>query len=104
MNDMLVSPESKYEKKMPTARVTMHKDHASKMKVGDEMKMHVKGKVKGVNQSFDHPDHYDVEMEDAEVEPQDDAKEEKGEKYDMATMPRKELKKKVMKASDEEGY
>lgn len=103
MTDMPVDPMSEDKKKGPTARITVHKDHASKMKVGDEMKMHVKGKVKGVQESFSHPDHYDVDMEDAEVEPQDDSKSEKSEKYTMATMPRKDLKKKIMKSDDEEG-
>lgn len=95
MNDYPVNPSDE-KKKTPTARVTVHKDHASKMTPGSDVEMHLKGKVKGVNQSYDHPDHYDVEMDEAEVSPKDDEKDES-----MAKMPLGKLKKKIMPQDEE---
>lgn len=84
----------------PTARITVHKDHLKGMKMGEPIAMKVKGHVKGMNQNFDSKDHYDVELDNPEVEA--------AEKYDgtnddnMATMPREKLKKKIMSFGEDD--
>ena len=80
----------------PTARMTVHKDHLKGMKMGEPVEMKVKGRVKGMNQSYDSKDHYDLELEDPEVEAAEKNDEGDDDHYDMASMPRAELKKKIM--------
>lgn len=78
----------------PSARMTVHKDHVKDMKMGEPVEMKVKGHIKSMNQNYDSKDHYDVELDNPEVESSGSRKK-KNDNY--ADMDRKDLKKKIMK-------
>lgn len=94
--------EAKPEKMPPTCRVCVSKEEAAKMKVGSSVKLSLDGEVKSLHPSYDDKEMYEVEIENPTVEVEGAEDDSKDEKYNMATMPRKDLKKKIMKPSDEE--
>jgi len=109
MNDIPVSVDSKEQKKS-TARVTVHGDIAKKMKVGESAAMRMKGAVKSIMPAYDHAEHYDVEIEEPEIEHiMNDGKHENladapKHKEDLASMPKEKLKKKIMVKDTTDGY
>lgn len=92
----------KNEKSQPTSRVNVSKDEAAKMKVGSSICLSLEGEVKSLHPSYDDKEMYEVEIENPTVTVEGDDNDESDEKYNMATMPRKELKKKIMKSADDE--
>ena len=88
-------PESLDSKEAPksSARVTVHGDIAKKMTIGEPAAMRMKGKVKSLHPNMDHKDHYDVEIEEPEIEHLDN----EGNNENLAKMPKEELKKKITK-------
>lgn len=91
------SPE---DKPKPTSRITISKEDAKNMTVGDRVSVKLSGEVKSLNRSYDDKEMYDVEIEDVSVS---EIKDEKKKKDDgnFATMDRKDLKKKITPKDDE---
>jgi len=92
MSDIQAIP-SEPKKEKPSARITMHEDHVKNMKVGMPHSMKMSGKIKGISKSYSHDNHYDVEMEDPQIESEDTATEDNN----AATMPKEKLKEKISK-------
>lgn len=88
-----VTPATPNFKEQPksTARVTVHGDIAKQMTVGEPAAMRMKGKVKSIGKSYDHAEHYDVEIEDPHIEHIAN----NGDDENLATMPKEKLKKKI---------
>jgi hypothetical protein len=97
MNDMPVTPN---EKEKPTCRICISKDDASKMKVGSDIRVEVSGQVKSLHPSYDDKSMYEVEIEDPKCDVESSEDESK-EDSNMATMPRKKLKEKIMPQDEE---
>ena len=97
MEDIPTSLDSKEQPKS-LARVTVHGDIAKNMTVGEPAEMRMKGKVKSLQPAYNIADHYDVEIEEPEVEHIDN----EGKHENLATMPKDELKKKISKSADAE--
>jgi hypothetical protein len=99
-----MEPIAMPEKRMPTCRVVVSKEEAAKMKVGSNVKLEVSGEVKSLHPDFDNKEMYEVEVENpsVQVEMAEEGDDKKDDKYDMATMPRKDLKKKIMPKEDKE--
>lgn len=101
MSAEMAMPSSSNEKSKPTARVSVSKDEAAKMKVDSEISLSMSGKVKSLHPSYDDKEMYEVEIEDPKVEVEN-SDDEKKEDDNFATMPREKLKKKIQEPSDEE--
>ena len=100
---MMDSPETASNKAdkpefKASARMTVHKDHVKHMKMGEPVEMKVKGHIKSMNQNYDSKDHYDVELENPEVDGVKAHSKKKDDSY--ATMDRGDLKKKITKDDD----
>lgn len=91
MNDAIPTSVDSKEQPKSSARVTVHGDVAKKMKVGEPAAMRMKGAVKSIMPAYNHADHYDVEIEEPEIEHIDN----KGDHENLATMPKEKLKKKI---------
>lgn len=95
MSPEVASPMNDKPEFKPSARMTVHKDHVKNMKMGEPVEMKVKGHIKSMNQNYDSKDHYDVELENPEVDGVKSSKEKKDDNF--ATMDRGDLKKKITK-------
>lgn len=91
MNDETIGAAPKVPPKL--ARITVHKDIASNLKIGGKHSLKINGEVKSITKAYDHADHYDVEVEAPHVEHID----ENGDDENLATMPKENLKKKITK-------
>lgn len=89
--------DSKEQPISPT-KVMVHGDIANKMKVGEPVSMKLNGKVKSIQQNYQHADHFDVEIQEPQVEHID----EDGNYENLASMPKEMLKKKITKPVIEE--
>lgn len=94
------SSDDSNDKPKPTSRITISKEDAKNMTVGDRVSVKLSGEVKSLNRSYDDKEMYDVEIEDVSVS---EIKDEKKKKEDdnFATMDRKDLKKKILPKDDE---
>ena len=81
------------EQPKASAFVTVHGDIAKKMTIGEPASVKILGKVGSVKPNEKHADHYDVEIEEPEVEHIDNE-----DNYEnLASMPKEMLKKKISK-------
>lgn len=90
-------PHSK-EAPISPARVTVHGDIAKKMTVGEPASMKVMGKIKSIQQNYEHADHYDVEIHEPHIEHIDS----EGADENLAKMPKEMLKKRISKPTIEQ--
>lgn len=95
--DIPTSLDSKEQPKSP-ANVTVHGDIAKNMTVGEPVAVKVLGKVKSIQPNMSHADHYNIEIEEPEVEHIDND----GNYENLAEMPKEMLKKKISRPSFED--
>lgn len=90
MNDIPKKLDSRTQPMSP-ANVTVHGDISKNMKVGEPVEMKILGKVRSITPNMHHADHYNIEIEEPEVEHIDND----GNYQNLAEMPKEMLKKKI---------
>lgn len=97
MKDIPDSLDSKEQPKS-AASVTVHGDISKNMTVGEPVEMKILGKVKSIQPNQHHADHYNVEIEEPEVEHIDND----GNYQNLAEMPKEMLKAKISRPTFED--
>jgi hypothetical protein len=95
------APES-----LPTSRLTVSKDQAASLKIGQTIRMEVIGEIKEIARCYNDKESYDIVIEDPKVKSVEESEEEKADdekdseddkKDTLATIPKEELKKLISK-------
>lgn len=93
-------PEIAVPESLPTARLTVSKEQATDLKIGQAIRMEVIGEIKEISRCFNDKELYDLVLEDPKVksvEASTEDSEEKDGEESLATLSKDEFKKLISK-------